>query len=477
MSIKTRILLGFIFICSTGIYFMVDFVINEIRPRYLETVEESLNDTVYIFAALIESEIARNGIIHVDKIDAVFKRVSRKKFSSRIYGLTKSRVDINIYVTDKRGFVIYDSDQGKRVGQDFSKWNDVYRSLRGKYGARSSRSIEQDPATTHLYIAAPIYYKNQVKGVVTVYKPEKSVSLFIELAKQKIVFTAVVIALVFIVLSILLSYIINRPLDRLSRYVYSLKQNSRATLPKLKSKEIRKLGYAFETMYRELEGKKYIEQYVHVLAHELKSPLSSIKGAAELLAEPMPETQRQKFFTNILTESQRIEKIIQNLLELAALENRQELQNIEKINLTEMLHEIKESMSPQLLKAALTLEVAIDHPCTIEGEQFLIRHALTNLLQNAINAVPAKGKITIATKTTATKLTLSIRDNGPGIPDYALDKIFDRFYALPYGTQTKKSSGLGLAFAREVINLHHGQIRIRNIQPGVEVSLTIPLKI
>jgi two-component system sensor histidine kinase CreC len=112
----------------------------------------------------------------------------------------------------------------------------------------------------------------------------------------------------------------------------------------------------------------------------------------------------------------------------------------------------------------------------VKGERFLLRQAFANLLQNAIDFSPEKGVISISVEAQDGTAIVSISDNGPGIPDYALDKVFTRFYSLCRPDTGKKSSGLGLTFAKEVADLHGGQIRIANrAEGGAEVTLILPI--
>ncbi|HEU0188187.1 MAG TPA: ATP-binding protein, partial [Gallionellaceae bacterium] len=110
------------------------------------------------------------------------------------------------------------------------------------------------------------------------------------------------------------------------------------------------------------------------------------------------------------------------------------------------------------------------------GEPFLLRQALANLLDNAIDFSPEGGEITLTLRTESGKHHLSVRDHGSGIPDYALPRVFERFYSLPRPGTQRKSTGLGLPFVREVALLHGGDIELINHPDGgVEARLSLPL--
>ncbi len=475
MSIKWRILSGFFILYAIGFWFLYDFIANDIRPRYLETVEESLNDTANILASLVEEEIT-NSAININTIKPVIKKAYEKKISSRIYALHKTGVSLQVYITDLNGIIIYSSNKSIHEGDDFSSWRDVKLTLMGKYGARSSLLNERDPNSKSIFVAAPVKSNKKIIGVLTVIKPEESVSLFIEIAKRKALIAGIVSCLLFIFLSYILSIWISRPVKRLTEFVKSLKENKRAKIPAFAEKEIMTLAETFNEVWTDLKGEKYIEQYIQTLTHELKSPLSSIRGSAELLEDDIPEEQKKIFYRNIFRESRRMEEIIERMLELSSIESQEGLKNIVQINLDQTVNDVLESLYPEYHRKNLTIEKRIPETAVIEGEIFLIRHAIQNLIQNAIRFSRTDDKICISIETIGSITSVTISDNGEGIPEYAADKIFNRFYSLPSQNTKIKSTGLGLPFVKEIATLHKGNITVSNNKDGgVTAKLTLPV--
>jgi two-component system sensor histidine kinase CreC len=475
VSIRLKIFLGLLIIFAAGFYLLVDFIINDIRPRYLETIEESMTDTAVILSTFVESGID-GGNINSKPIELILTQAQKKHLDAKIYALRKTELRMYVYITNKKGIVIYDSENGKREGKDFSRWRDIYRTLRGQYGTRSSRSVADDPFSNSLYVASPIKLNNEIIGALTVVKPEDSVSVFITLAERKIVIAGILSFLAFTLLGFILSMWISHPIVRLTDYIKSMKEGARLRLPIFAGKEIRNLAYAFDELWTELNGKKYIEQYIQTLTHELKSPLSSIRGAVELLDEGVPDEQRKTFYRNIYRESRRIESVIEKLLQLSSIENRTSIKDVEKINLDALITDILESLLPQCTGKNISITKEISPDLSFSGERFLIRHALVNLLDNAIRHAPNGGLIHITGEADNTCCTISIRDNGSGIPDFAVNRIFEKFYSLPDDQSHRKGTGLGLPFVREVALLHGGSVEIiNNNDHGVTARLTLPL--
>jgi two-component system sensor histidine kinase CreC len=189
----------------------------------------------------------------------------------------------------------------------------------------------------------------------------------------------------------------------------------------------------------------------------------------------MPPDERSRFLGNIRTETARLQDMIDRMLQLAAIENRNELRDVESIELGELARDAMESMQPVFAAKQLAVRVRADTPVRVDGERFLIRQALTNLVQNAADFSPPGGEIDISLAERSGSAEISVRDRGPGIPAYALDKVFDRFYSLSRPDTGKKSSGLGLSLVREVAHLHGGRVSIENHPDGgARATLSLP---
>lgn len=473
MKTRTRLSLAFLIVAGAGFYVLADWIREELAPRYLATMEETMVDTAAVLSGFVAAEMEAGGA--ADALREVFDAAHQRRFSARIYEVTKTRTNLRVYVTDAAGIVVFDSDGGKDEGKDYSRWNDVLRTLRGEYGARTTHVVPGDPETAILYVASPIVVGGKTVGVLTVCKPASSVAPFLDTAKKDIAFAGVVAAVAVAVLGLVASLWITWPIEKLTRYARAIRDGKRVAAPRFGRGEIGELGAAFEEMRTALEGRQYVEHYVQTLTHEMKAPLSAIRGAAELLEDEMPHEQRRRFLDNLRSESGRIQDLIDRMLQLAALENRNELRDIEEIGLAALIGEIAEDMKPASAAKHIGVTVAAEGPALVRGERFLIRQAAANLLQNAIDFSGDGGAIAVSAATRGDHGEIVVQDNGPGIPAYALGKIFDRFYSLQRPDSGKKSSGLGLTFAKEAAELHGGAVRIENrAEGGAKATLTLP---
>jgi len=466
----------FFFVLGAGFYYLINNTEDSIRPRYMETVEESLNDTAHLLSASIEVKLPKTKInpltfkrITTDTLGPMFQNTGSRRFEAKIYSLIKKEADLQAYVTNAQGIVIFDSE-GYRVGLDYSKFNDVYLTLKGKYGARSSKLLDPNEEGA-LFVAAPIKLNEVIIGVLTVIKPKIGVVPFIQLAKEKFWRISLIVAISIAIVFSILAYLLFRPIGKLSSYVSSLRNKKEFPFPKIGLKELELLGQEMNTLISELEGKEYIENYIQTLTHEIKSPLSSILASAELIKNQNENSSR--LTKNIQREGKRIQNIIEHLLELSSLEGKRFIQKNEKIELLNMVKGMIDIFFTEAQSKSIRIE-AIGNVTYVIGDKNYIEIAVKNLLRNSIDFSKPGDNIKIIIKSHEPNYTeLIVLDEGQKIPEYALEKVTERFYSLPRPDTKLKSSGLGLSIVKQIAELHHAKFEIKNREEsGVEAKLT-----
>ena len=241
--------------------------------------------------------------------------------------------------------------------------------------------------------------------------------------------------------------------------------------------ELNTLALAMRSMRQELAGKEYVEEYLLTMTHEMKSPLSAIMGAAELITPQMPAQDIEKFSGNIQLESKRLNGFIQRMLEVARLENLASLDQVETINVNDIIQKVISHKKIEAYQKNIQIIFHTSEKLWVKGNDFILQQVVDNLIGNALEFSPVNGEITIATFAleNSNNLQIQIQDQGPGIPEYARERIFERFYSLPRPDTGKRSSGLGLTFAKRAIELHDGIITLENLSSkGSEVKILLP---
>ncbi|USI99804.1 two-component system sensor histidine kinase CreC [Xanthomonas prunicola] len=480
MRLGLKLFLGFFLIVGLAAFFVMRVFVNEVKPGVRQAMESTLVDAANVLAEIASSELAA-GTLADGSFARNVARAQQRDPKARVWRFRKNNVDYRVTVTDARGVVVFDS-LGRDVGRDNSRWNDVYRTLRGEYGARSSPEIDGDPTATVMHVAAPIYAPADPKtliGVLTLAQPNRSIDPFIEASQRNILQRGAWLIGISALIGILMTWWLMRGIGRLNRYAQAVSAGIPVPPPKPRGDEIGDLGQALESMRRKLEGKAYVEQYVQSLTHEMKSPLAAIRGASELLTEPLPEADRQHFVASIRAQEQRLTETIDKLLALAEVEQHGWLQTRERIGLGGLLQAAADAVSLRAAAAGVMLEVDVSAATLggqVLGDGFLLRQALVNLLENAIGFSPQDRRVRLHAQLRDEHWELAVEDRGSGVPDYAIERVFERFYSLARPQTGQRSSGLGLPFVREVARLHGGDVTLGNRDGGGAIAvLRLPI--
>ncbi|GEA10582.1 two-component system sensor histidine kinase CreC [Alteromonas sp. KUL49] len=471
MSLTLRIFSAYVIIVLIASVVFLNSFMSEIKPGIRQSTEHSLIDTANLLAALVGPEFYQspNALPHFSK---AMNKVINRQYGYRIYNVPIQSSNLRIYITDADGIVRFDTS-GKDIGSDYSQWNDVYLTLRGEYGARSTKSDPNDELSSVMHVAAPVMHDGEIIGSLTIAKPNVLVQPFIDRAHRKIIIRGGLVVLASLLIAFTIVVLLTRSVKKLVTYADNVSQSKPAVLPKVYESELSKLALSIENMKSELEGKDYVENYVHTLTHELKSPIAAIKGASELLTAPMPAEQRLKFVGNIEQEITRMDTMVTRLLQLVAIEKQGGIVKSETVSVQNLVDTVIQGKKHLLIERGLNFNIDV---CTGEllGDQFLLTQALDNLILNAIAFAHEGSDIRVQSKVSNTA-EIQVTNTGELIPEYALDRIFERFYSLPRPDSRQKSTGLGLCFVKQIAVLHQGEVIIENVTEGVRATLKLPI--
>jgi two-component system sensor histidine kinase CreC len=458
MKIGLRILLGYFLIVGVAAWFLLNVFMEEFKPGARATLEAAMNDTARLLAQMVAGDLEQGGAA-----PALLARL----------GAASRNTDYRIYLTDAQGVVRFDS-AGRAQGQDYSRWNDVYLTLRGKYGARMTRDAAADESSTVMYVAAPVRAGDRIIGVLTVGKPIASLQGIVQRSQRKIKQWGALLLGLSLLIGALVTWRMANTVGKLMAYVESVLAGRKAVLPALGGSEISDLGRAMDAMRAKLEGKEYVETLMHTLTHELKSPIAAIQATAELLEEEMPPEQRRHFLSTIQAQNARQRDLIDKLLALVRVEKQQRLDGAAPLGVASLLQDAAGDCQARIAARSLQLVISASSELTVRGDALLLRQALGNLLDNAVGFAPPGSTIRLDAQRRDSQVEISVNDAGCGIPPYAESRIFERFYSLPR-PDGAKSTGLGLPFVREVAALHGGSAQVANAQGGgCRASLLLP---
>ncbi|MGY0504684.1 two-component system sensor histidine kinase CreC [Luteimonas sp. e5] len=467
MRIGLRVLFGYFLIVALAAVLIAQVFVEQIKPGVRQAMEDTLIDTANLLAELAAADM-QAGVIAEGAFAQAVRAHHEREVGAEFFGFVKERSAYRVTITDASGIVVFDSE-GRDLGRDNSRWNDVARTLRGEYGARSSPESPDNPGDTVMHVAAPILHQGRIIGVLSVAKPNRTVAPFIQHSQRKVRDAGIGLLLAALVVGVVVAWWIASQLSRLRRYADAVTRGERALPPRAHG-EFGALGTALATMREKLEGKQYVEEYVHALTHEMKSPLAAIRGSAELLEEQgerMSAAERAGFVAAIGEQGARLAQMVDKLLALAAVEHRQRIEAPQPVAIGDLLEAARADVLAQAQAGEVEVHMAAVEPgLAVSGDRFLLRQALGNLLENAIAFSPANARVELSARTQGAHVRLEVRDHGAGVPDYAAGRVFERFYSLPRPDGGSRSSGLGLPFVAEVAALHGGRAWLENAVDG-----------
>jgi two-component system, OmpR family, sensor histidine kinase CreC len=448
MKIRTAIFGVYVSASAIGLAVLMAFILRDVRLRYVESMRRTLNDTAAVLATLLESnlEIAAGA----QDLGAAWRQ--------NLPALARATETLRVYVTDARGIVVFDGNDGRDVGRDYALRPEMQAYFEKAYDTKGNT----DFVDGELRVTSPVKRGAETVGFVGVARPFSTIAEAVLRARLRLVFGALAIAAVMVGAGWWIASKLTHSIERLTQYAIKVRDGERATPPASRADEIATLSRAFEEMRVTLEGKAHVERYTQALAHELKAPISSIRGAAELLGEEMPREERARFIANLRAESDRMQRVVERLLELSALEARHGRVDFTQVDLRAVLDDAVEQARNIAAQRRIEIHCEPGAKMPVSGERFLLSQAIGNLLQNAVEFSPPGEVVSVEIQQETAATVVSVGDRGPGIPAFAMEKVFERFYSLPRPDTGRKSSGLGLSIVREIARLHGGDVSLEN---------------
>ena len=460
-----KVMLAFALVALLAGVFVAQVLVAEVKPGVRQAMEANLVNTANLLAELAAADMAAGNIGQGAFAEAVARAVRRDP-QAAIWRFPKRAIELEVRIADARGIVVYDSSS-RHLGQDHGRWNDVLLTLRGHYGVRSSPVDPADPdGPSAMHVAAPVRDGDgRLLGVLTVIQPNASFDPYIHAAGEQVVRKGLWLAALCILIGGGFSAWLAWRVGRLRRYAEAITRGATVIQPEASRDELGQLGRALATMREQLDGKAYVEQYVQTLTHEMKSPLAAINASAELLAAPMPEADRARFAASIGEQGARLAQMIDRLLALATLEQQQVLPERAPLDLAGLVGSVVADSQARAGQRGLLIDCRLPAGAVVEGDAFFLRQAVTNLVDNALDFAAA-GPVQVQLVPADGGWCLQVHDDGPGVPDYAQGRIFERFYSTARPGNGQRSSGLGLNLVAEVARLHGGRITLDNLPGG-----------
>ena len=329
-------------------------------------------------------------------------------------------------------------------------------------------------------VVLPLVDQNRLEGIIYIYFPLAKIS---ELANNEVI-SLFVSAFIFL---IVISYLIYkgirhimRPLSNLQRAVEQMSDGNYGTRVTVHSKdEIGRLSSTFnkmaESIQREDEAQK---TFLATVSHELRTPISYVKGYSEAMQKGIiPESQKEETIQLIVREANRMERLTNELLLLARMENEQAEISLYPIPLAETLREVQKILTHQAEKKTIALHLDADDALIIKADEVKLKQVFINIIENAINYSYEQSKIEITAFEDNGNAQITVKDYGIGIPQEDLSHVTERFYRVNKArSRADGGSGLGLSIVEQLLKQLQGKIEIESeVEKGTIVKITLPL--
>ena len=246
-------------------------------------------------------------------------------------------------------------------------------------------------------------------------------------------------------------------------------------------KAIDELQEANELLKEDIKRKEAIDEmrkdFIENVSHELKTPIALIQGYAEGLNEGLCEDEEsRKYYTEvILDESEKMNKMVKQLLTLSSLESGNSILHKENFNLTSLIESVLGSISILIGEKNVNIEFDSDKEIFLNADEFKIEEVVTNYISNSIHHVSDSGEIKINVSDDGENITFSVYNTGNPIPEKDLNNIWEKFFKVDKAhSRAYGGSGIGLSIVKAIVEAHNGTVAVRNILDGVEFSFKIP---
>jgi len=380
------------------------------------------------------------------------------------------------------GKIACDTSGSPKQMENHSSRPEFIEALRG--GTSSTVRFSDTTGEEMLYTAVPVLREKKTIGVLRGSVPLTLIKSSLTSLYYKIVMTGLAILTVALFISIWLARMIGSPVKQLELAAEKFAEgNFDAHLPDSGSQEIASLCESMKKMRDRLEKLDRVRKdFVSNVSHELRTPITSIVGFLEMVIEDkgLSEDDRTNFLHTAYKQSERLNSIIDDLLMLARIEQETEKSEIpmEEISAKEVLVEAVETASIRADRKGMKIDIFCQSELKLRANSLLLEHAVANLLDNAIKYSSPDSSVYLNAHHEDNEVLIRVRDEGCGIPQEHLSRIFERFYRIDKArSRSLGGTGLGLSIVKNIASAHHGYVTASSqVGHGSVFTIHLPQK-
>ena len=389
---------------------------------------------------------------------------------------TSQNEGYRVLVLDSACVVVYDT-----VYEDIGKTYLLPEVVQ----AMGDKDTAKEQENGAVYAAASVMgLSNQRSGVVLIVDGMQDVQDIVgDIGREAYLLLACIVVLLFIIM-VVVSKVFTEPVKNLIGIIKEMSEGHferRAKVEQRMHTELVDLALACNQMADQLEKVESTrQQFVSNVSHELKTPLSSVKVLSEsiLLMEDVPKEMYVEFLHDINSEVDRMTAIINDLLTLVKLDQKEIPLNFKEIDLNQLLAGINKRLQPLADAKGVSLEADYLKEITADADEMKVSLAISNLVDNAIKYTPEGGTVKVTLDADHQNVFITVADTGIGIPEQEVNRIFERFYRVDKTRDRETGgTGLGLSITHATIMMHKGSIKVNSKEEeGTTILVRIPLK-
>lgn len=328
----------------------------------------------------------------------------------------------------------------------------------------------------------PIYDQalKEVKGVMVCSTSMKYIEDMVASQKSRYQIIEVAVCILLSVIAFFFSGILLRPFKRLEVELNRANQGDMTPISVPDCQETERIAAVYnESLLRLKHLDESRQEFVSNVSHELKTPITSIRILADSLTSmgTAPVELYQEFMTDISNEIERESRIIDDLLEMVRLDKTNAELTVQRVNMNDLMESVLKRLKGTAEKRNIVVTLECMRPVIADVDELKFTRLVTNLVENAIKYNKDNGSVTVSLNADQTYFYVKIVDTGVGIPEDEIGKIFERFYRVDKARSRETGgTGLGLAICKDIVQLHHGVIRVSSdFGVGSTFVIRVPL--
>ena len=371
-----------------------------------------------------------------------------------------------VLVTDSAGLVLYDTRETLGAVGKYTFYSEIVQALEG-YDAFSCAYRD---GAFRSRAASPVLYQNRIIGSVYAYEYDTEQAALLEGLQSNLLKLSGIIALSVVVLSFILSRMLTRKIGLLLTGIRKVREGAYEHRTHIPGRdEIAQIGEEFNSLTDRLQTTETLRRrFVSDASHELKTPLAAIRLLTDsiLQTDNMDMETVRDFVTDIGSEAERLSRITEDLLRLTRLDSNQ-MDQPEVVEVVPVLEQVMRMMSllAQEKDTELTCRAAED--CRVLATRGEVHQVIYNLVDNAVKYSGSHGQVHVTLAREADQVVLTVADNGPGIPEEDLPRVFERFYRVDKArSRAAGGTGLGLSIVQDTVMKRGGTVSAANRPEG-----------